>query len=202
MRPRSRVLRPGSVVVFGETRLARRTHDSLTAKVRQSDNPEWCCDDTHSDCTHRHATFESSCALNFDSKPYTFFAARPSKGKQRMKETGKVLLGGIFALTIGLGVLTLSPDPNDNGTTTPRCHARQIQASYGGAGSWKDQDVCDIGEVAISANGTCPASGSLLGVVLSADPAANNVLDRKVWLKCSTTGTADWNAACCPASMF
>lgn len=100
-----------------------------------------------------------------------------------------------------LGFASLAPSGNLNVAQTSagsaplspflQCTNRDLGASLKG-GRWEWQDVCDLGEVAISVSGNCPASGSIVGVVPETGP-----LNRRVYLYCTTNGYAHFSALCC-----
>lgn len=116
-----------------------------------------------------------------------------------MKKSATATVGAIFLLAAGLGILTLSPADGDNGSSyTPSCHARRVGGTYTTALGWQNRTVCQAGEFATSASGSCPNS-YMKGAVLTGDPANNYNLDQQVWVMCSASGYAEWAATCCLA---
>ena len=117
------------------------------------------------------------------------------KGTKMTQSIGSWAKAGVGALA--LGALSLAPDDGDAGSGSISiysglvCIARDYTGTIS-ANTGTYQTVCNTGELAIAAFGTCPTNGYMIGTSLNLTQ-----IGRDTWLKCSTSGTAHWQGTCC-----
>jgi hypothetical protein len=86
------------------------------------------------------------------------------------------------------------PPPRPAVASLAACTTRNVLGSYSG-GTWMARQVCQGGEVAVSAGGFCSGAGRMVGA-----STTNGGTDGSAWLWCSQAGQAYWYGMCCQPS--
>ena len=103
----------------------------------------------------------------------------------------RILSTALFAVVATVAVTAAAPAARADTGTISSCVTRSLSDTYSGT-TWLSRNVCNVGEVAVSAMGFCSNAGTMKGVSTTSGTA-----DRQVWLWCSATGQAYWYAMCC-----
>lgn len=103
----------------------------------------------------------------------------------------RIVRTAVFAIAAVAVVAVAAPAAHADTGTISSCVTRSLSDTYTGT-TWLSRNVCNVGEVAVSAMGFCSNAGNMKGVSTTTGTA-----DRQVWLWCSATGQAYWYAMCC-----